>query len=185
MFRLLYAYNGFLNSSPNISNTLSAGAIGALGDGLAQKLEHIATGDHQPINWTRTAYCAGFGLLTGAPLIQWFRFLERTYGTKHNASTVAKKVITNQLICSPSLTAFFYVYINICQHYKDGYEAVKQNSITTLKREFVPSMITSSFYWPTVQTANFFIVPLHFRAVWNSVFAAGWNCFVSFRGHSK
>lgn len=48
---------------------------------MAQKLEFLATNTDKDanhnFNWTRTMYCAGFGLITGAPLIQWFKFLER------------------------------------------------------------------------------------------------------------
>eukprot|EP01126_Amoeba_proteus_P066657 TRINITY_DN9694_c0_g2_i1.p1 TRINITY_DN9694_c0_g2~~TRINITY_DN9694_c0_g2_i1.p1 ORF type:complete len:231 (-),score=28.98 TRINITY_DN9694_c0_g2_i1:181-873(-) len=176
--------NDIFTFYPNLSNTLASGFIGAVGDLMAQTLERSNT-DH-PYNFTRSGYVLGFGLLTGSPAIQWFRFLDRFYGNSGSRlTTVAKKVVTNQLVFSPTLTAFFYIYINACQHFSSGIEKIKEESYKTITREFIPSMITSSVYWPCVQSVNFLVVPLHYRVVCNSFFAAGWNCFLSFCGHRK
>uniref|UniRef100_A0A6B2LLB5 Uncharacterized protein n=1 Tax=Arcella intermedia TaxID=1963864 RepID=A0A6B2LLB5_9EUKA len=167
---------------PNISNTVLAGFISGTGDVAAQLIE-ISEDPTTPIYWTRTIYVTGFGLLTGAPSIQWFRLLDRWATASAAPSAVLRKVLLNQLIFSPAMTASFFIYINACQHAYSGWPRVREEAARTLRNEFLPSMVASSFYWPVVQALNFTLVPIHLRAVWNSFFAAGWNCFVSYRGH--
>jgi hypothetical protein len=65
-------------------------------------------------------------------------FLERTLGSEVSVRNIGRKVLLNQLFFSPLLTSFFFVYINVCNHYPEGPVAVQQHSVNALKRDFVP-----------------------------------------------
>lgn len=66
------------------------------------------------------------------------RLLERNLGSEVSVRNIGRKVVINQLFFSPLLTSFFFVYINVCNHYMEGPAVVQQHSVNALKRDFIP-----------------------------------------------
>ena len=73
------AYSRALRSHPLRTNALSAGCIGAAGDGLAQRIER-SQDPSQAWDRRRVALFAVFGFTwNGAPAAIWFRWLSNRF----------------------------------------------------------------------------------------------------------
>lgn len=69
-----------------------------LGDITAQSV--VESRKPQDIDWLRTLRYVSIGCAVGPSLSMWYRTLDK-FGTENKVSTVAKKIMVDQLIASP------------------------------------------------------------------------------------
>jgi len=173
-----------LRVRPKITNSISGGTIGFIGDVLAQFIEQW----NQPEfawNQKRSGKIMVFGFLMGTPSTWWFQLMERSFSSDRTWSVVTKKCLVQQSVWAPIAAASFFSYITIIQHHREGYTKVKQEVKRVLHIKLLHTLVVSSCFWPPLQAINFMFVPIPLRVVWNNFWLAGWNCFMSTVGHKK
>ncbi|KHN85989.1 Mpv17-like protein [Toxocara canis] len=165
-------YLRLMEKRPFLTQIVTSGILGLCGDGISQKLvEKRRWDEYDP------ARAARFLTITGAyiapVLVCWFRILERVTG---NPKTVPlKRLFIDQTIMAPPFNATILFNLRLLEG------ETPTQSYRSLKRDFLSVWIPSLMYWPFVQMANFYVVPLNYRVIVVQVAALLWNTFLSYR----
>ncbi|KAL3093704.1 hypothetical protein niasHS_006266 [Heterodera schachtii] len=165
---------------PFFVQVFSAGVLAATGDILCQKF--IEKRDKwDPFRTSRFALTTAIVI---APIqFHWFRFMDRRIGNpkrvgpagKVTLQTGLKRVLVDQSLIAPALTAVFLFSVNFLDSFST------QNAIQRTKRIYLDVLINSYKFWPFVQIVNLTVIPLHFRVVFLQFFGIFWNIFLSFK----
>uniref|UniRef100_A0A914H0K2 Mitochondrial inner membrane protein Mpv17 n=1 Tax=Globodera rostochiensis TaxID=31243 RepID=A0A914H0K2_GLORO len=120
-----------------------------------------------------------------APIqFHWFRFMDRRIGGSKNTGpagnkmsvrTGLKRVLADQSIIAPTLTAAFL----FCVNFLDSFSA--QSAVQRTKRIYFDVLVNNYKFWPFVQMINLTVIPLQFRVVFVQFFSIFWNIFLSFK----
>uniref|UniRef100_A0A183C0N4 Mitochondrial inner membrane protein Mpv17 n=1 Tax=Globodera pallida TaxID=36090 RepID=A0A183C0N4_GLOPA len=143
---------------PFFIQIFSAGALAAVGDILCQKLFEKRD-KWDPFRTSRFA-------LTTAIVIA---------GNKMSVRTGLKRVLADQSIIAPTLTAAFLFSVN----FLDSFSA--QSAVQRTKRIYFDVLVNNYKFWPFVQMVNLTVIPLQFRVVFVQFFSIFWNIFLSFK----
>lgn len=148
------------------------------------------------------------GLIQGLPNHLWYTWLDRILPGR-TLTTVGKKIVADQLICSPISSASFFVGAGMLEGCSvlEGWEEYKSkfvlvylvsnhicdrprrqpyySSIFIAFSNYVkyPSSQTDCIVWPPSQLINFLLVPAVYRVLYVNVFTVAWNVFLSYAKH--
>ncbi|TKR82401.1 hypothetical protein L596_016132 [Steinernema carpocapsae] len=157
---------------PLLSQMVTAGTLGALGDGICQMaVEKRKLKDYDYLRTGRFFLLASCYI---APILyRWFHVLELVKG---NAKFLPlKRVLIDQVTFAPVFSASIIFNLRLLE----GYSAFE--SYEKLIADFWDIYKRSIQFWPAVQVFNFYLVPLHFRVSFVQVAALLWNCFLSYK----
>ncbi|CEF69981.1 Protein Mpv17 [Strongyloides ratti] len=109
-----------------------------------------------------------------APILsKYFSILAKMPGTKKIKPI--KMVLFDQIIFSPVFSSSVIISLRLTECFSIS------ESINSWKNEFLDIYKTSLAFWPFVQLANFYVVPVHFRVFVTQVAALIWNTYLSFK----
>nr|XP_027195503.1 protein Mpv17-like [Dermatophagoides pteronyssinus] len=167
------AYNRIMIKHPIKTQCITNACLVATGDIIAQKFIE----KQSELLVKRTAKFALFGLVYIGPCISlWYRFLDRSFGrTKQIILKPWQKMIIDQSTFSPAIN-FFALPILGLMNRKSTNEIVKN-----IQENYIDIMIASYKIWPAVQIANFYLIPLNYRAIFASMFALIWNSYFTWK----
>ncbi|KAH6787758.1 Peroxisomal membrane 22 kDa family protein [Perilla frutescens var. hirtella] len=164
-----------LQRHPLRTKVITAGVLSAVSDIVAQKLSGI-----QKLQLKRLLLKVIFGAAYLGPLGHYFHILlDKIFKGKKDSSTVAKKVVLEQLTISPWNNLMFMVYYGLVIEGRPWIHAKSK-----IKKEYPKVLYTSWTFWPVVGWVNHQYVPLHFRVILHSVVACFWGIFLNLRARS-
>lgn len=168
-FRLIS--NSFRNKFLLCANIGISSTLGGLGDLLEQQYEIIY---HEIETWnkTRTRNMAISGGSSGVVCHYWYMFLD-THLPGRSLKQVLKKVVADQLVCSPVSISLFFISLAILESksFKDFEEEVKNKFWKLYWAEWV--------VWPSAQFINFYILPLKYRVLYDNTISLGYDIYAS------
>lgn len=163
-----------------VTNTVSSGILMGLGDLGVQMIEKRTKTEngHLSIDWHRTGRLCVIGLGMGPLLHVWYKFLDRRFPVV-SAISVARKVLLDQAIASPTLIVYFFIGTGFLEGRSFDH------SFQELKRKFLAVYLVDAAVWPAAQTINFFLLPPRFRVIYVAMLALVYNMFLSVMKHME
>lgn len=158
----------------NISISIS---LSAVGDVIEQKYE-IYSGDMEVMDNQRTKNMAISGMTVGVLCHYWYKFLDARMPGR-TIKTVIKKVIIDQLICSPFCIASLFLTLGYLEksNFQDIKKEIKHKAMTLYVAEWV--------VWPPAQIINFYMLPNRYRVLYDNTISLGYDIYTSQIKHKK
>ncbi|XP_076622769.1 mpv17-like protein 2 [Colletes latitarsis] len=146
-------------------------SLSAMGDILEQHYE-ILKGEWNKWSSNRTRNMAVSGMSIGIVCHYWYKYLDaRIPGRTINI--VLKKVIIDQLVCSPLCITMFFLTLGI----------LEKNSLSELKDEIIRKAyklyIAEWVVWPPAQIINFYFLPTKYRVLYDNSISLGYDIYTS------
>ncbi|KAH8396415.1 hypothetical protein KR222_009944, partial [Zaprionus bogoriensis] len=160
-----------LLTNVGISLTLSS-----VGDMLEQQLE-LYNGEIDKFSGTRTSHMATSGVAVGIICHYWYQLLDKHLPGR-SMRVVAKKIVLDQLICSPVYISAFFITLGILEEKQphEVWDEIKEKAWKLYAAEWT--------VWPVAQFINFYWVPTHYRIFYDNVISLGYDVFTSKVKHS-
>ncbi|KAH8292706.1 hypothetical protein KR018_003224 [Drosophila ironensis] len=158
----------------NVGISLS---LSCLGDILEQHFE-IYCGDIERFEATRTAHMATSGVTVGIICHYWYKMLDKRLPGR-TMQVVAKKIVLDQLICSPIYISAFFVTLGLLEQ-KDKHEVwaeIKEKAWKLYAAEWT--------VWPVAQFVNFYWIPTHYRIFYDNIISLGYDVLTSKVKHKQ
>ncbi|KAL0131902.1 hypothetical protein PUN28_003039 [Cardiocondyla obscurior] len=162
----LFSSKNLLFTNIGISITLSA-----LGDVLEQHYE-ILKGEWDRWSCIRTRNMSISGMSIGVVCHYWYNYLD-TRLPGRTIGIVLKKVIIDQLVCSPLCLSTFFLTLALLEN----------NSLAEFKDEVKKKAyklyIAEWIIWPPAQVINFYFLPTQYRVFYDSMISLGYDVYTS------
>lgn len=146
-------------------------SLSAIGDILEQQYE-IYSKDIEKYKPKRTAQMALSGTTVGVVTHYWYKYLDRRLPGKA-FSTVIKKVVIDQLVCSPITIATFFVTLGLLEN------STKQQILQEIKSKAVRLYAAEWVVWPPAQIINFLWLPTKYRVLYDNTISLGYDIYTS------
>ncbi|XP_031635633.1 mpv17-like protein [Contarinia nasturtii] len=125
-------------------------------------------------NWNKCLQFALYGSLYVAPsLFGWIKLSSKIWPVS-NFRTAIMKTVTEQLSYGPLATASFFFILSLMDH------KTVEESKQEVCEKFWPTYKIGVFYWTTVQTLNYTLVPERNRVPIVSLFGLIWTTFLAY-----
>lgn len=146
-------------------------SLSAAGDMIEQKLENIE-GQQEKWDQLRTRNMALSGMTIGIFCHHWYLFLDK-YFPGRTIRIVIKKVVIDQLICSPICITTFFLTLGYLEKSKlpTILDEIKRKAIILYTAEWV--------VWPPAQVINFYLLPNRYRVLYDNVISLGYDIYTS------
>ncbi|XP_030852306.1 mpv17-like protein 2 isoform X2 [Strongylocentrotus purpuratus] len=158
------------------TNIASGGIILTCGDAVEQYREILKKRKQQQIqrwNMKRTGCMFAIGIALGPFNHYWYVYLDR-FLPGIAASTVATKIVLDEIIASPVLTISFLVGLGLC-------EGKPLSDCGTMVKEKFPTIwMMDLIVWTPAQWINFRCLPFPVRVVYVNTLDMMWSMFLSF-----
>ncbi|KAH8287145.1 hypothetical protein KR054_003831 [Drosophila jambulina] len=161
-----------LFTNVGISLTLSC-----VGDVLEQHFE-IYCNEIERFESTRTAHMAISGVTVGVICHYWYKMLDRRMPGR-SMRVVAKKIVLDQLICSPIYISAFFVTLGLLER-KDTHEVWEE-----IKEKAWKLYAAEWTVWPVAQFVNFYWIPTHYRIFYDNIISLGYDVLTSKVKHKQ
>ncbi|CAH1641486.1 unnamed protein product [Spodoptera littoralis] len=134
-------------------------------------LERGTTIEHA--DWARAARFGFFGAFCMAPVFYgWMKYTSRFFKRNSIASAI-KRAAIEQVSYGPLALAYFYFGMSLLEM-KPISECVNE-----VKKKFWPTYKIGVFYWPLVQTLNFYFIAEKNRIIFVSAASFVWTVYLS------
>lgn len=151
--------------------TISLGLSGA-GDAIEQYLE-IKRGVIKEYDPTRNRNMTIAGGPPGFIIHYWYKFLEKRVPGA-SIRIAFKKMVLDQIFCSPICISSIFVTLGLLERKKPSevYEEISEKFYMLYVAEWV--------VWPPAQFINFYLIPLPYRVLFDSVISLGYDVYTSY-----
>ncbi|KAM9383517.1 mitochondrial inner membrane protein Mpv17 isoform 4-T4 [Phaethornis superciliosus] len=175
MAGLWRGWGRMLARRPGAAQALTAGALMAVGDVVAQQLvEQRGLSGHQG---PRTLRMAAIGCSFVGPVVGgWYRVLDWLVPGATKVVAV-KKMVLDQGVFAPCFLGCFLGVTGVVNGL-----SVEENW-AKIQQDYVDTLLTNYCIWPPVQAANFYFVPLQHRLAIVQCVAIVWNCYLSWKAN--
>lgn len=146
--------------------------LAGTGDLVVQNFE-FARNNERTWDRSRTNHMAISGLTTGFVCHHWYNILDKKLPGR-TPSVIVKKVIADQLICSPICIAIFFITIGYLENC--CWKQLKREMVNKGIKLYIFECIT----WPPLQVINFYYVPSRYRMVYNNTVSFFHDIYSSF-----
>jgi hypothetical protein len=173
------------------TKSLTAAAVGAAGDTLAQLIEGESRVSQLPgvdrslkhaFNWRRLVLFASFMGVFSAPVSHyWYLWLSRRF-PQPSWRAVGKRVACDQLLMAPTvipITLFYLEYGGRKFVAGDKSENVWQRSLQTAVQATGHTLLANWTVWPAAQLINFMFIRNELQVLFANLVGLGWNTFLS------
>ncbi|KAJ8897027.1 hypothetical protein PR048_002373 [Dryococelus australis] len=150
-----------------ISITLSA-----TGDVIQQRYDIMRNRD---VKWdkTRTFNMSVSGLTVGILCHHLYKYMDRTFPGR-TLSTVMKKVVIDQLVSSPLCIGLFFITLAFLEG------SSVDEFVAEVRQKGWRLYFADCAIWPPAQTVNFYLVPPHFRVLYDNTISLGFDVYFSY-----
>lgn len=167
----LFSPKNLLYTNVGISIFLSG-----TGDVMEQHYK-ILKGQWDKWSFTRTKNMAISGMSIGVFCHYWYNFLDAKLAGR-TLGIVLKKVVIDQLICSPLCISVFFFTLAVLEN----------SSLTKLKEEIQTKghrlYIAEWIIWPPAQIINFYFLPTRYRVLYDNTISLGYDVYTSHVKHN-
>ncbi|XP_076287375.1 mpv17-like protein 2 [Lasioglossum baleicum] len=146
-------------------------SLSAAGDILEQHYE-ILKGEWNKFSIDRTKNMAASGMSVGIVCHYWYKYLDAKLPGR-TISTVLKKVVIDQLICSPLCITMFFLTLAILE--KSSWSELKHE----ISRKAHILYIAEWVIWPPAQIFNFYFLPTKYRVLYDNTISLGYDVYTS------
>lgn len=154
-----------------VTNVTVSGILSCCGDLMQQRYEMIQ--DDRRWDRSRTMRMTASGIAIGFVCHYWYLFLDKRF-PGNNIRTVMKKVVIDQLICSPMYITVFFA--TTCYMEGKNFIQFKDEMIQKAWRLFLADCIV----WPPAQILNFYFLPPRFRVLYDNLISLGCDIYTSY-----
>jgi protein Mpv17 len=117
------------------------------------------------------------GMSIGIVCHYWYNFLDAKMSGR-TIGIVLKKLILDQLICSPLCISTFFLTLAIMEN----------SSLAELKHEIqtkaLKLYVAEWVIWPPAQMINFYFLPTRYRVLYDSMISFGYDMYTSHVKHN-
>ncbi|KAJ3691954.1 hypothetical protein LUZ60_012304 [Juncus effusus] len=161
-----------LQTHPLRTKMITAGVLAGISDSVAQKLTGF-----EKIELRRLLLKIIFGFSYGGPFGHYLhKVLDYIFKGKKDKTTVAKKVLLEQLTSSPVNHMMFLLYIGLVVERRPWSEVKIR-----VKKQYPTVQFTAWMFWPIIGWVNHQYIPLQFRVIFHSFVAMCWGIFLNVR----
>lgn len=118
------------------------------------------------------------GMSVGIICHYWYRYLDSKLPGR-STKIVFKKVIIDQLICSPLCISAFFLTLGV----------LEMSSLAELRQEIKEKAhrlyLAEWVVWPPAQVINFYFLPTRFRVLYDNTISLGYDVYTSQVKHDK
>jgi len=172
--RLWRVYKWGLQNHPYTTGSITTGFLMGTGDVVAQKIVEEKRGWDKD----RTKRFVIIGVIFFGPVCtHWYRYLDKLVPRLRVPKAYAGLVKTglDQALFAPSALFFF---LNLISSLRGETMGVRMHEIKTN----YPSILMNNYkFWPWIQLANFYFVPLQHRLMVVNLAALCWNTYLSWK----
>ncbi|XP_031826199.1 mpv17-like protein 2 isoform X2 [Nomia melanderi] len=146
-------------------------SLSATGDVLEQHYE-ILKGEWDKFSTKRTKNMAISGMSVGIICHYWYKYLDVKLPGR-TIDIVLKKVVIDQLICSPLYITMFFLTLAILE--KNSWSELKNEIISKAYKLYIAEWII----WPPAQIFNFYFLPTKYRVLYDNTISLGYDVYTS------
>lgn len=158
----------------NVSISVS---LSAMGDILEQHYE-ILKGEWDKWSLNRTRNMAASGMAVGIVCHYWYKFLDARLPGR-TVNVVLKKVVIDQLVCSPLCITMFFLSLAILE--RSSWSEFKNEVIAKAHRLYIAEWVV----WPPAQIFNFYFLPNKYRVLYDNTISLGYDVYTSQVKHNN
>lgn len=156
------------------TNVAISATLSGLGDITEQHYE-IFSEELETWDPWRTRKMAMSGVTVGVVCHFWYGFLDRLI-VGHTLSTVAQKIVIDQVIGSPLSLAAFFATVALL-------EGKSLRDFNSMKDKAVKLYVAEWLIWPPAQFINFYFLPTKFRVLYDNTVSFGYDIYSSYVTH--
>lgn len=158
-----------------LTNVGISASLSCAGDIIQQHYNIVNTGQN---TWdkARTFRMTVSGVAIGVVCHYWYGFLDRKYPGRA-LKTVIKKVVIDQLVCSPVYITIFFA--TTCYMEERKLEEFKQELMQKWWRLYLAEWVI----WPPAQVVNFYFLPPRYRVLYDNTISLGYDVYTSYVKH--
>lgn len=120
----------------------------------------------------RTQHMAISGMTVGIICHHWYNYLDARMPGK-TIGIVLKKLLLDQLICSPLYIGVFFLTLGILEN--TSWPDLKAE----MREKFHKLYIAEWIIWPPAQIINFYFLPTRFRILYDNTISLGYDVYTS------
>ncbi|KAJ0245556.1 Uncharacterized protein HA466_0180120 [Hirschfeldia incana] len=164
-----------LQAHPLRTKAITSGVLAGCSDAIAQKISGV-----KKIQFRRLLLLMLYGSCYGGPFAHYFhKLMDALFKGKKDNTTVAKKVLLEQVTSSPWNNFLFMSYYGLVVEGRP-WKLVKHK----VGKDFSTIQLTAWKFWPIVGWINHQYVPLQFRVLFGSFIASCWSIFLNLKARS-
>ncbi|XP_003702192.1 mpv17-like protein 2 [Megachile rotundata] len=152
-------------------------SLSATGDVLEQQYE-ILKNEWDKWSLHRTRNMAISGMSIGIVCHYWYKYLDAKIPGR-TITVVLKKVVIDQLVCSPLCIAMFFLTLGILE--KSSWSELKTEIINKAHKLYVAEWVI----WPPAQIFNFYCLPSKYRVLYDNTISLGYDVYTSQVKHNN
>jgi len=176
--RLWRVYTWGLQNYPIITGSITTGFLMGTGDVIAQKIVE------EKRNWDKyrtTRFVIIGAMFFGPCCTTWYRYLDQVVPRMRVPKSYAGLVKTglDQALFAPSV---LFVFLNMVSNLRGEVMSVR---IHDIKTNYPIILMNNYKFWPWIQLANFYFVPLQHRLMVVNLAALCWNTYLSWQTNSE
>lgn len=158
-----------------LTNVGISATLSCAGDIIQQNYEIVKTGKR---TWdkARTFRMTVSGVAIGVVCHYWYGFLDKKYPGRA-LKTVLKKVVIDQLVCSPVYITIFFA--TTCYMEERKWEDFKEELMQKWWRLYLAEWVI----WPPAQILNFYFLPPRYRVLYDNAISLGYDVYTSYVKH--
>lgn len=160
-----------------LTNCCISISLSSVGDILEQQYE-LYKKDIEAYSSKRTAHMAFSGLTVGIVCHYWYRYIDKRIPGK-SLSVVLRKVLWDQVICSPIVISTFFLTLGILE------ASSKEQILREIKEKAMRLYIAEWTVWPPAQIINFYFLPNKYRILYDNTISLGYDVYTSKVKHGK
>ncbi|XP_076171471.1 mpv17-like protein 2 [Ptiloglossa arizonensis] len=146
-------------------------SLSAMGDVLEQHYE-ILKGKWDKWSLNRTRNMAVSGMSVGIICHYWYKYLDNRLPGR-TINTVLKKVVIDQIVCSPLCITMFFLTLGILE--KNNWSELKSEIISKAHKLYIAEWVI----WPPAQIINFYLLPTKYRVLYDNSVSLAYDVYTS------